>query len=503
MNRPRQSVLVVDADQESRRSIIAALEEAGISGAEATTFADALARLEGFAYDGLIVDVRVAGGDGLDVLDAALTRYPRMRCVVTAAFGSIHHAVRALKGGAIDYFLKPIATTQLVNVMTTALAAAVQEEAPVARVRETATPSFSGIVGRSPAMLHLFQTLERVAPMQSTVLIQGETGTGKELVARTIHQNSTRRDHPFVAFNAAAIPENLAEAELFGHVKGAFTGAVYARVGRFEAADRGTLFIDEVPSMSLGLQAKLLRALQEREIERVGTSRPLKINTRVIAATNRDLAEMVREGTFREDLYYRLNVIRVALPPLRARPEDVVELAKFFVDESCRMNDIAPKTLAQSTLQALMNHTWPGNVRHLQNAIENAVVMSGPDREIQPSALPEEILQPVVIAAVPERAPTVMPAMPEEGINFVSAMSQVERELILTYLKRAGGNKRQAARMLSLSRTTLIDKLVRLGVSEPRISVVERRRSRGIGRDGRESLESMESMEMETIEAVA
>jgi DNA-binding NtrC family response regulator len=497
----------VDADQESRRSIIAALEEAGISGAEATTFSDALARLEGFAYDGLIVDVRVAGGDGLDVLDSAVTRYPRMRCIVTAAFGSIHHAVRALKGGAIDYFLKPIATTQLVSVMTTALAASVQqEEAPVVRVRETATPCFSGIVGRSPAMLHLFQTLERVAPMQSTVLIQGETGTGKELVARTIHQNSTRRDHPFVAFNAAAIPENLAEAELFGHVKGAFTGAVYARVGRFEAADRGTLFIDEVPSMSLGLQAKLLRALQEREIERVGTSRPLKINTRVIAATNRDLAEMVREGTFREDLYYRLNVIRVALPPLRARPEDVVELAKFFVDESCRINDIAPKTLSQATLQALMNHSWPGNVRHLQNAIESAVVMSGPDREIQPSALPEEILQPVVIAAVPERTPTtVMPAMPEEGINFVSAMSQVERELILTYLKRAGGNKRQAARMLSLSRTTLIDKLVRLGVAEPRISVVARAEVAEVPEIAEpiEAAEAMESMEMEPIEAVA
>jgi len=475
--RPQRSVLVVDADQESRRSIIHALQTAGMVGADATSFSEAVDCLEGFAYDGLIVDVRVSGGDGLDLLDLALTRYPRMRCVVTAQFGSIHHAVRALKRGAVDYFIKPIATTQLVEVISAATAEQAQEERPAAPRRTRDEVSFAGIVGKSPAMVQLFSTLERLAPMQSTVLIQGETGSGKELVARTIHENSPRRDHPFVAFNAAAIPEGLVEAELFGHVKGAFTGAVYTRVGRFEAADRGTLFIDEVSSMSMPLQAKLLRALQEREVERVGTSRPMKINVRVVAASNEDLSEMVKEGRFREDLFYRLSVVRVKLPALRERIEDIPALAQHFVEESCRINDIELKELTQPALQLLMSYNWPGNVRHLQNAIESAVVMSGEDRQIHPAALPEELQTPVtVVKASPSlgQAAVPLPATPDEGINFVSTMSQFERGLILTYLQKAGGNKRQAARMLRLSRTTLIDKLHRLGVEEfPAATVVE------------------------------
>jgi transcriptional regulator with GAF, ATPase, and Fis domain len=292
------------------------------------------------------------------------------------------------------------------------------------------------------------------------VLIQGETGTGKELVARTIHHNSPRRDQPFVAFNSAAIPEGLAEAELFGHVKGAFTGAVNARVGRFELADKGTLFIDEVSSMSMALQAKLLRALQEREVERVGTSKPLKINARVVAATNDDLLSLVREGKFREDLYYRLNVVRVVLPALRDRREDIPVLAQHFVQQSCEGNGLPLKTLSQGALRQLMNYTWPGNIRHLQNAIEHAVTMSGASTEILPDALPDELMAPAGLTAV------TLPATPDEGINFTSTMSQVERELILRYLAKANGNKRQAARLLNLSRTTLIDKLHRLGVTD-------------------------------------
>jgi transcriptional regulator with GAF, ATPase, and Fis domain len=327
------------------------------------------------------------------------------------------------------------------------------------------------MVGESPAMLRLFSVLERVSPLNSTVLIQGETGTGKELVARTIHDNSPRRDKAFVAFNAAAIPDGLAEAELFGHSKGAFTGAVQARVGRFELADGGTLFIDEVSSMSLGLQAKLLRALQEREIERVGTSRPMKINTRVVAASNVDLRDMVRAGTFREDLFYRLNVVSVNLPPLRERAQDIVSLATHFVERSCRDNQLTAKTLSQAALQALMEFPWPGNVRHLQNAVEHAVAMSGRDALIQPDALPDELIAPLaplnLRTGVSAPGPLPLPVMPEEGINFNSTMSTIERELILRYLNKAGGNKRRAARLLNLSRTTLIDKLHRLGVSEP------------------------------------
>ena len=445
--------------------IVESLEAAGFAAAQSPNAADALARLDAFAYDALVVDVRLPDADGLDVLDEALARYPDMRCVVTAGFGSIDHAVRALKRGAVDFLIKPFQLIQLVQVLRTALSERrLQRENAELRARLNDRFRFGSLVGSSALMKRLFATLELVSPMNSTVLIQGETGTGKELVARTIHHNSPRRDQPFVAFNAAAIPEGLAEAELFGHVKGAFTGAVNARIGRFEAADKGTLFIDEVSSMTMALQAKLLRALQEREVERVGTSKPLKINARVVAATNVDLHQMVKDGGFREDLFYRLNVVRVVIPALRARQEDIPVLAQYFVQQSCQSNGLAPKTLSQGALRLLMNHGWPGNVRHLQNAIEHAVAMSGDSSEVLADALPDELHTPATVSAVS------LPAMPDEGINFASTMSQVERELILRYLAKAGGNKRRAARLLSLSRTTLIDKLHRLGVTDSAVA---------------------------------
>jgi DNA-binding NtrC family response regulator len=457
----RPTVLVVEDENESRQMIVESLEGAGFAAAQAPSAADALSRLDGFAYDALVVAVQLPDGDGLDLLDAALARYPDMRCVVTTGFGSIDHAVRALKRGAVDFLIKPFQLIQLVQVLKTSLSERrLQSENAELKARLNDRFRFGGLIGASAGMKRLFNTLELVSPMNSTVLIQGETGTGKELVARTIHHNSPRRDQPFVAFNAAAIPEGLVEAELFGHVKGAFTGAINSRVGRFEAADKGTLFIDEVSSMSMPLQAKLLRALQEREVERVGTSKPMKINARVVAATNDDLLSMVGEGRFREDLYYRLNVVRVLLPPLRERREDIPVLAQHFVQESCASNGLAQKTLSQGALRLLMNYTWPGNIRHLQNAIEHGVTMSGDNREIRPETLPDELLAPSGLTAVQ------LPATTDEGINFVSTMTQVERELILRYLAKANGNKRQAARLLNLSRTTLIDKLHRLGVTD-------------------------------------
>jgi transcriptional regulator with PAS, ATPase and Fis domain len=279
-----------------------------------------------------------------------------------------------------------------------------------------------------------------------------------ELIARTVHHNSSRADQRFVAFNAAAIPEALAEAELFGHTKGAFTGAVASRTGRFEMAHRGTLFIDEVGLMPLPLQSKLLRALQEREIERIGESRPVKFDARIVAATNHDLRKMVKDGTFREDLFYRLNVIPVTLPPLRDRREDIPLLARHFVQKSCRSNNLPAKTLAQDTVRALMGHSWPGNIRQLENAVEHAVAMSGGETVVGPSTLPEDIVAPMQASMVP----TV--AIPDEGINFTSVVSQLERELILRVLEKTRGNKRQAARLLNLSRTTFIDKLQRLSL---------------------------------------
>jgi transcriptional regulator with GAF, ATPase, and Fis domain len=309
-------------------------------------------------------------------------------------------------------------------------------------------------------MQQLFQTLEMVSPMNSTVLIHGETGTGKELVARTIHHHSPRADQRFVAFNAAAIPEGLVEAELFGHVKGAFTGAVSARVGRFELAHRGTLFIDEVSSMPLPLQAKLLRALQEREVERVGDSKPMKLDIRVIAATNADLRKLVKEGTFREDLFYRLSVIPVTLPPLRARRGDIPLLAQHMIKKSCRENNITQKPLTQEALRMLMAYHWPGNVRQFENAMEHAVAMSFSAPEIGPEALPDEIRKPT------ETGFNAAIAIPDEGIDFSSIVSKLERDLIMRCLEKTGGNKRQAARLLNLSRTTFIDKLQRLNVEE-------------------------------------
>ena len=316
----------------------------------------------------------------------------------------------------------------------------------------------SDIVGESPAIRQMFSMLERVAPLTSTVLIQGETGTGKELVARTIHDNSPRRGFPFVAFNAAAIPEGLVEAELFGHVKGAFTGAVATRMGRFEMANKGTLFIDEVASMSLPLQAKLLRALQEREIEKVGTSQTVKIDTRVIAASNADLLSLVKKGEFREDLYYRLHVVKVKLPALRERRSDIPELVRHFIRLSCSRNHLPVMAISPAAMDKFVSYEWPGNIRQLENAVEHAVAMTGGVSNIDVAMLPEELLNRSSGVSVASMT------VPAEGINFSSFITEIERDVILQCLKRTGGNKRQAAILLQLSRTTLIDKLHRLGI---------------------------------------
>jgi DNA-binding NtrC family response regulator len=458
-DRQRPSVLVVDDEPDILQLMSEALEADGFAVAQAATGADAIERLRGFAYDGLIVDLRLPDSDGMVVLDEALTRYPEIRAVVITGFGGVPDAVQAISRGAVDFLIKPFQLGQLGRVLQAAFEQQrLRKENADLRSQLSDRFRFDSIVGRSAPMRHIFSRLELVAPMNSTVLIQGETGTGKELIARTIHHNSPRRDQPFVAFNAAAIPESLAEAELFGHVKGAFTGAVNARVGRFELAHRGTLFIDEVASMSMSLQAKLLRVLQERQVERVGDSRSVKFDIRIIAATNVDLRALIKEGSFREDLFYRLNVIPVTLPPLRDRRDDMPLLAQHFVQKSCRANGLPPRAIGQEMLRALMDYSWPGNIRQFENAIEHAVAMSGTALELTAGMLPEELRRP--------RQPGLLPsvAIPDEGLNFASVVSQLERELILGCLEKTGGNKRQAARLLHLSRTTLIDKLHRLNV---------------------------------------
>jgi len=459
-SRPQQCVLIVDDDDDLREVIAEHLTKEGFAVAQAPTGSDALERLKGFAYDGLVIDLKLPDANGLDILDAALTRYPEMVAVVMTGFGGVEEAVAAIKRGAIDFFIKPVQLAHLSRVLAAAInEPRLRQENAELRAQLRDRYRFDNVIGQSTAMQTVFQSLELVAPMNSTVLIQGETGTGKELIARTIHHNSPRADQRFVGFNAAAIPEPLAEAELFGHAKGAFTGAIASRVGRFELAHRGTLFIDEVALMSLPLQAKLLRALQEREIERVGESRSIKFDARVIAASNMELKKMVKEGSFREDLYYRLNVIPITLPPLRERREDIPLIARHFVQKSCKSNNLPLKTLTQEAVRVIMSYTWPGNIRQLENAVEHSVAMSGQEREIPAAALPADVTESSGSLLVP----TV--AIPDEGINFQSVVSQLERELITRCLEKTGGNKRQAARLLNLSRTTLIDKLHRLNIA--------------------------------------
>ncbi len=448
------TILVVEDDPAFRDALVTSLGASGFIAAEAAGATDAIDRLKGFAYDGLVIDLGLPDGSGMDVLEEAVARYPGVAAVVVTGYGGVAEAVSAMKRGAADFLLKPFSLADLSRVLRARHDR--QEGAASPGSDSGARRHFRGIIGQHVTMQRLFGMIELVSPMTSTILLQGETGTGKELIARTIHEHGRRREQPFVAFNAAAIPETLAEAELFGHVKGAFTGAIASRAGRFELAHRGTLFIDEVASMSLPLQAKLLRALQQKEVERVGDSRAVKLDIRLIAATNMDLQKLVKEGTFREDLYYRLHVIPVTLPPLRERREDIPMLAQEFMKKSCRSNGLPPKTLDQEALRMLMACEWPGNVRQLENAIEHAVAMSALATQVGASSLPPEISE---VSAVPMMSPV---SIPDEGINFTSVVSQLERELILRCLEKTGGNKRRAARLLNLSRTTFIDKLQRL-----------------------------------------
>jgi DNA-binding NtrC family response regulator len=460
MTSTRRHVLLVEDEADLRELLASSLEDDGFAVTQAGDGADATRALQTSPFDGLVVDLRLPDFDGMQVLDLAVEHHPGIAAVVMTGAGGVPEAVTAIKRGAIDFLVKPLRIDHLSHTLNTAFERRFLRQG-IAQSPSVPRPSsgFDALVGDSPAMRQLFASLKLVAPLNSTLLLHGATGTGKELVARAVHQNSQRASQRFVAFNAAAIPEPLAEAELFGHARGAFTGAVTNRVGRFELAHRGTLFIDEVGLMPLPLQAKLLRALQEREIERVGESRPTKFDARVIAATNTDLLKLVKAGLFREDLYYRLNVIRIALPTLAERREDIPVLARHFVERSCRSNCLPQKTLTQAALDRLLTYEWPGNVRQLENVVEHAVAMAGAERDIPAAALPQEIVQADPGSFMPPVA------IPDDGINFTSVVSQIERDLILRSLERTRGNKRQAARLLQLSRTTLIDKVNRLNLA--------------------------------------
>jgi DNA-binding NtrC family response regulator len=390
-------------------------------------------------------------------MDAALERYPEIIPIVITGYGTVKDAVEAIKQGASDFITKPFQFDALLHVLRSALEQRrLKSENAYLRSQLENRYRIDGLVGKSRVMRDLFQLLETVAATSSTVLITGETGTGKELAARAIHHNSPRRANRFVAINCSAIPETLLEAELFGHVRGAFTGAVGTRQGRLEQAHKGTLFLDEVGTMSGALQAKLLRVLQEREFERVGDSHTIKIDVRVIAATHSDLAKMVAEGTFREDLFYRLNVIPVQLPPLRDRREDIPILVQHFLQKLGPDSGRPNVTISQEALRRLMAYPWPGNVRQLENAVERALAFSHSRPQLDVQDLAPEVQN------LPAAVDSQETWFPDEGVDFETYIDGVELSLIRRSLERTQGNKRQAAKLLNLKRTTLIEKLKRL-----------------------------------------
>jgi DNA-binding NtrC family response regulator len=456
--------LLIVEDEAALRTVIAErLQDRGFAVTQAANGEEAVERLAEFAFDILITDLRLPGIDGGKVLDGAIARYPEIIGIVVTGFGTVKDAVAAIKRGASDFITKPFQFDELVHVLDSALEQRqLKSENAYLRSQLERRYRFDEIVGKSRPMRDLFHLLETVAATNSTILISGETGTGKELVARAIHHNSPRRVQRFVALNCSAIPETLLEAELFGHVRGAFTGAVGNRPGRFEQAHKGTLFLDEVGTMSSALQMKLLRALQEREFEKVGDSRPTKVDVRVIAATNSDLARMVSEGRFREDLFYRLNVIPVRLPPLRDRREDIPLLVQHFLERFCR--DLVPTrpamTVAQQAMRKLMAYAWPGNVRQLENVLERAVALSSGRPQVEVADLPGDVQEAGEVGGGGDFA------LPEEGIDFQQFVSNIERQLILQSLERTGGNKGRAAQLLNLKRTTLVEKLKRLSEHE-------------------------------------
>jgi len=446
-------VLFVDDEPTLRGLTAERLAERGFEVAQADTGEKAVELLDQFAFDILITDLRLPGIGGAQLIQLARERYPSIVVLVITGFGTVRDAVDAIKRGASDFIAKPFQFDELLHVLQKALEQRhLQSENAYLRSQLEQRYRFGDILGRSRPMQKLFHVLETVANSNSTVLITGETGTGKEVVARAIHHNSARKAHRFVALNCSAIPETLLEAELFGHVRGAFTGAVGARQGRFEQAHKGTLFLDEVGTMSTALQMKLLRALQEREFERVGDSQTTKVDVRVIAATNSELSKMVAEGSFREDLYYRLHVIPVHLPPLRDRRDDIPDLVQHFL---AKFSPAVTMQVSQDAMRALMAYQWPGNVRQLENAIERAVALCAGRPRIDSADLPSE---------VQERAPsaTAPPLdFPEEGLNLPAYLAAIEREMIQRSLDRTGGNRNRAAELLGIKRTTLVEKLKR------------------------------------------
>ncbi len=438
------TILVVDDEQVHRYMLCSMFKEWGWKCIEADDGRTAVEAVEKFVYDAVLMDVRMARMDGMEAFNRIHAAHPALPVIIMTAYSSVDAAVEAIKHGAHDYLTKPLDFDRLRLTLERAVDRRQVEEKKRERKKVTPTPTPSAIIGNSPPMQELLEMISYVAPTEATVLITGESGTGKELVAAELHQNSERSDGPFVRVNCAALAESLLESELFGHEKGAFTGADRLREGKFVQAAGGTLFLDEIGETSQAMQVKMLRVLQEHELQRVGGEETIRTDARIIAATNRDLEEEVRAGNFREDLYYRLNVVTVDVPPLRERGEDVMLLVNHFVRKFSEKNRRVVAGITPECMELLTAYHWPGNVRELENAIERGVIL------MRGEHLTEKNLPlPIQKQGQKVQEETAQPA----------SLQEVEKDLILKTLAETGGNKSEAARRLGITRKTLQNKL--------------------------------------------
>jgi DNA-binding NtrC family response regulator len=454
---PNRRILIAD-DEEIMRDVLSDLLSAESYTVDlAENGVQALEMIRDTNYGVMLLDLMMPEMDGLQVLEELKKMPNSPAAVVLTAYASIDRAVKATKLGAFDFITKPFKNDELLLAVRNAMEhrQLVDENQ---RLRKTLHEryGFQNIIGKSSAMQQIFDLITQVAPRRSTVLIQGESGTGKELVAKAIHAASGRVDSPFIAINCGNIPSELLESELFGHVRGAYTGAVGLKKGLFEAADSGTLFLDEVATISMEIQAKLLRVIQEREFRRLGGLENIKVDVRIIAATNMDLQANVHQGLFRDDLYYRLNVIAIKIPPLRERAEDIPLLSEHFLRKYAEENQRKYFILEPSALKALMDYRWPGNVRELENVIERAVVLS-PGNSIPADLFPKNITQP---------APEETIRFSQDGTSLKEKVGNFEKAIILAALEKTDWNQKKAAQLLSVNATTLSEKLKRFGIRE-------------------------------------
>lgn len=456
-------ILVVDDEENIRTIIKRAFQKEGFTVNGAPSGNEALKELSRTSYDLVITDLKMPDGDGITLLKQIHSLYPETMVMVITAYASTESAVEAMKAGAIDYIVKPINIEELRIIVRNALEKKILKEENLRLKRELYEKySFHNLIGKSKKIREIFSLIEKIAPTNSTVLITGESGTGKELVAKAIHFSSFRKDQPFVSINCGALPENLLESELFGHVKGSFTGAYTDKKGLFEIAHKGTILLDEISEMSLWMQVKLLRVLQEKKIRRVGGTEEKEVDVRIIASTNVDLREKIREGKFREDLYYRLNVIRINLPPLRERREDIPLLVEHFIKIYNQKTGKNIKGIREDALKILESYHWPGNVRELENCIERAIVFETSD-QITIDSIDENIRRSVLSDSFSFPSIT-SPLITEEGLDFERYIDQVRKKIIEEALALSNNEFLKASRLLKMSYRSLRYYIKKLGI---------------------------------------